>query len=181
MGLATNKSYSGEGDIPRWIDRVGAALVDPIGAMRASDTPAGQGRAASDVALLLLLTVLAVETHLFVSAAWMLRDGEWSGALTVLLVGARGLFAMPIVVLLVGGVAVTLSAGRKRRPADDFDLSCVALTPLIALELVNALVSRFALDLHTAISYVGYTWFCVLLVLAYRQARSRVKVQDDRA
>lgn len=141
--------------------------------MRISDTPEGQGRAASDTTLLLLLTILAVETKLVVSVFLMLRYGEWQAAISTLVGGARDLLAMPVVVLLGGSVLLTLSAGRRRRPADDFDLTCVALTPLVLLELVNALLIKLGLDLKLVLVYIGYSWFAALLVVAYRQTRRR--------
>lgn len=141
--------------------------------MRVSDTPAGRGRAASDLAFLLLLAVVAVETQLVVSAGWMLRYGDWSGAMTVLLVGARDRLAMPIVVLLIGSVLLTLSAGWRRRPADDFDLTCVALTPLVVLELVHSLLLVLRVDLHVLIIYLGYAWFAGLLGVGFLQTRTR--------
>jgi hypothetical protein len=157
----------------RWVDRLGAALLDPVRAFAVSETKAGQGRAASDLALLLLLAVFAIETQIFVTAGWMLMDGEWAGALTVLVVGAREHLAMPMVVLVLGTVLLTLAAGRRRRPSEDFDLSCVALTPLVALELANSLLLVIGIDAHSALLYVGYAWFAVMLWLALQQTRKR--------
>lgn len=120
----------------------------------------------------------AVQTDLMVTAGWMIADGEWGSALTVVLVGAREHLAVPIVLLLAGGVFLTVIAGRRRAPSDDFDLACVALVPLVVVELANALLFRLGVDAQAVGIYLGYAWFSVLMGLAFLQTRSR---EGDRA
>ncbi|MCP4443730.1 MAG: hypothetical protein GY811_00095 [Myxococcales bacterium] len=157
----------------RWSTRIGAALVAPVLALRISDSPAGRGCSSSDITLLLLLAVVALKTELFATAGWMLRDGDYSEALTVLMVGSRELLIMPIILLLGGSVLLSLLAGRRRSLARDFDLVCVALTPLVVVELVHALIALAGVDVHFASVIVGYTWSAALLLLALGQARQR--------
>lgn len=159
--------------LTRWIDRVGAALVAPKLALAASDTQAGRGRASSDIALLLLIALIARETHLLVTAGWMLLDGEWAGAFTVLVTGAQKYLVVGVVLLLVGTVCLSLLAGRRRSMPDDFDLVCVTLVPLVVLELVNALIFELGVNLHPAGIVLGYGWFAFLWVLSYLQTRTR--------
>ncbi len=159
--------------------RIGAALAAPRLALKASDSPAGQGRSSSDITLLLLLTVAVLKTELFSMAGWMVGDGDYVDALTVLLVGAREHLIMPIILLLVGSVVLTLLAGRRRAVASDFDLVCVALTPLVAVELVHSLFQFTGLDVHLISVVIGYSWSALLMVLALMQARSRpLKTKD---
>jgi hypothetical protein len=165
--------------LSRWLVRIGAALVAPRLALRASDSPAGQGRSSSDITLLLLLTVAVLRTDLFSMAGWMVGDGDYRGAFTVLMVGAREHLIMPIVLLLIGSVVLTILAGRRRAVATDFDLVCVALTPLVAVELVHALLQYTGLNVHQVSVVIGYSWSAVLMVLALHQARSRpLKTKD---
>ena len=160
-------------DLPRWMDRIGAAVVAPRTALAISDTAEGRGRASSDVAILLLLALVAVETSLFAMAGWSIWDGDWSGALTVIMVGAKQRLAMPIVLLFGATVALTIIAGRRRSPADDFDLVSVALVPLVLVELLHTLLAAAGLDIRFALIYFGYGWSVVLWGLAYLQTRSR--------
>jgi hypothetical protein len=159
--------------LTRWVDRVGAALVAPKLALGASDSPAGRGRASSDIALLLLIALIARETHLFVTAGWMLKDGEWAGALTVLATGAQKYLVVGVILLLGGTIALSILAGRQRSIADDFDLVCVALIPLVVLELANALLFAFGINLHPVGIVIGYGWFAILWVLSWLQTRTR--------
>lgn len=156
-----------------WLARIGAALVAPKLALAASDGPSGQGRSSSDITLLLLLAVVALKAELFVISGWMVSGGDYQGALTVLMVGAREHLITPIVMLLVGSVVLSLLAGRRRSLARDFDLVCVALAPLVLIEILNALAVHAGLNVHSASVIVGYTWGGCLFVLAVLQARSR--------
>ncbi len=167
----------------RWLVRIGAALAAPRLALAASDSPEGQGRSSSDITVLLLLAVVVLKTELFAMAGWMVGDGDFRGALTVLMVGAREHLIMPIILLLVSSVVLTVLAGRRRRIASDFDLVCVALTPLVVIELVHALAHAVlpytGFDLHTASVVVGYSWSAGVMVLAFMQTRSRALDTKD--
>jgi hypothetical protein len=162
--------------LPRWVDRVGAALVAPRVALASSDSPQGRGRASSDITLLLFFALLARETHLFASAGWMMVDGDWAGAFMILVSGAQKYLLVGVVLLLAGTIALWILAGRRRSMPDDFDLVCVTLTPLVVLELANALLFSLGLDIHPFGIVIGYTWFGLLWVLALLQARSRTEV-----
>ncbi len=157
----------------RWLARIGAALAAPRLALAASDSPEGQGRSSSDSTLLLLLAVVALKTELFVISGWMVADGDYQGALTVLMVGAREHLIMPIIVLLVSSIVLSIVAGKRRSLARDFDLVCVALTPLVILEVLYALLLHAGLDLHLPSVVLGYGWAGALFVLAVMQSRSR--------
>jgi hypothetical protein len=161
-------------DLTRWVDRVGAALVAPRRALAASDSPEGRGRASSDITALLFLALLAVETHLFVKAGWLLYDGQWGGALVELLNGMQKCLLVAVIVLLAGSALLSLLGGRRRSIADDFDLVCVCLTPLVVVELVNALfVLAGVLAAHQVLVVIGYGWFAILWILSLQQIRRR--------
>jgi hypothetical protein len=157
----------------RWLDRVGAALAAPRLALSSSDSPAGRGRASSDITFLLFIALFVRETHLFASSGWMLVDGDWAGAFMVLITGVQTYLLVAVVLLMAGTLALWILAGSKRSMADDFDLVCVCLTPLVVLELANALLFELGLNIHPVGIVVGYTWFGVLWILSLLQARSR--------
>jgi hypothetical protein len=159
--------------LSRWVDRVGAALAAPRLALASSDSAAGRGRASSDITLLLFLALFVRETHIFASSGWMIVDGDWAGAFMVLVAGLQRYLLVAVVLLIVGTLALWILAGRRRSMADDFDLLCVSLTPLVVLELANALLYKVGLDIHPVGIVVGYGWFGVLWVLSLLQARSR--------
>lgn len=182
MVAAEKRSETRSADSPalaRWIDRIGAALAAPKLALSVSDTPAGRGRASSDVVLLLLIALVARETHLFVTAGWLLVDGEWGGAFMVLMGGAQKYLIVGVILLLAGSVLLSILAGRRRSIGDDFDLVCIALTPLVVLELANALLYAAGLDLHPLGIVIGYSWFAYLWVLGLLQTRTRELAENE--
>ena len=163
----------------RWLDRVGAAVAAPTLALASSDAVGNGGRASSDVTLLLLVALFAVETKLFFSAGWMMADGDISGGFSLILMSAHDQLVLSIVLLLAGSALLTIMAGRRRSLSDDFDLMCVALMPLIVIEVANSLVFAVGLDIHQAIAIVGYGWTALLFVLAYRQTQSRSLASNE--
>jgi len=184
MPEAAEKSKPESGPKPllgTWIERIGAALVAPALALQASDSPEGQGRSSSDITILLLLTVVAVQTDVFVTAGWMIGDGDFRGALTVILVGSRQRLLMPILLMMGASLILTLVAGRRRSIARDFDLVCVALTPLVVVELVNSLVAVAGFDVHQVSAILGYCWALFSMFLAFKQTRSRALQSGSKA
>jgi len=147
--------------------------------MRVSDAPYGHGRASSDLTLLLFLVVFAMKPQLLITSLWLLWDGEFLGALTFLGSGAREYLSTPILLLLLGTIALTVAAWRRRAFAQDFDLLCIVLVPLVVIELLHTLLhALFHTFLPTEILFapsliIGYAGSLTLLFFAFQQTRSR--------
>lgn len=140
--------------------------------MAASERPAGQGRSASDIALLLVLAVVALETKELITAGWLLTDGELGG-LNMIVVAAQNHLIMPVIVLLGASVGLSVLAGRRRNFSADFDLACVALVPLVAIEIANRLLFLAGLNAHNVFVVIGYGWYGALMIVAYLQTQQR--------
>jgi hypothetical protein len=156
--------------------RIGAALIAPRSALATSDSPMGAGKAATDFAVLVLLTAAALHARELTTVLWLFRDGEISAGLSALLsVLARDL-STPLVMLLLATIALTAAAGSRRDPSRDFDLACISFIPLIfleaLLELLRHLIGPQEL-LGKGIAWLGYLWAGAILVLAWRQIRRR--------
>lgn len=162
--------------VPNAVDRLGAALVAPRAALEAAEKPSPPGRAPSDLAVLVLAGFAATHLIGITRAGWMLVDGDGTGAVDTLLGQLSDAVRAPLVFVLGGGLLVMLLAGKRRAPATDFDLACIAAVPLAATAVVLQLAARLgvmASGLDRAALAIGCAWGAVLLLLAVRQARRR--------
>lgn len=162
--------------VPNVIDRLGAALVAPLAALEAAEKPTPAGRAPGDLAVLVLAGFAATHLVSITRAGWMLVDGDGTGAVDTLLGQLSEAVRAPLLFVLGGGLLILLLAGRRRAPAIDFDLACVAAVPLAALAVALELLARFGVGspgLARGGLAVGVAWGAVLLLLALRQARRR--------
>jgi len=161
-----------------FVERIGAALIAPRRALAAADAPEAAGRSGSDAAALLGLALLALYTRELVVAAWLgIAEGLGVGFDAMLALVGRSV-GSDLVLILAGGVLVTLAAGRRRAIGRDFDLACVAYVPFVLVKVVASLGLYLAEVRPTravtdTIGAVGYGWAAVVLVLAVLAARAR--------
>ncbi len=161
---------------PNAVDRLGAALVAPIAALEGAEKPSPPGRAPSDLAVLVLAGFAATHLIGITRAAWMLVDGDGTGAIDTLLSQLSDAVRAPLVFVLGGGLLITLLAGKRRTPATDFDLACIAAVPLAASAVALQLLARLGVGspgLDRAALALGCAWGAVLVLFALRQARRR--------
>ncbi len=163
-----------------FVDRVGRALVSPRRALAGADAGRRDAPGAPDALLLVLLKLVCGEARFFVAAARAIpRFGigvAWN-AFTARLQAAIG---MDLVLILAGGLAVTLLAGRKRSPARDFELGCVAWMPVLAVDVVASLATSLAgwqvsPTVASVIWVVALTWMAALVGLSVVIARQRAR------
>src|SRR5215475_6712949 len=147
-----------------FLDRVGAALVEPRRALAAAD--AGRG-GMPDALLLVLLKVVCTETPLVVASLWSLVVLGPGVALSALLARLAGVIGTDLLLLTVGGVFIFALAGRRREAARDFDLGAVAWMPVLAVDTLATLVARvFGLELagvaRTTLLAVALVWMAAV-------------------
>ena len=161
---------------PNAVDRLGAALAAPVAALEGAERPSPSGRAPSDLAVLVLAGFAATHLVGITRAGWMLVDGDGTGAIDALLSQLSDAVRAPLVFVLGGGLLDTLLAGKRRAPATDFDLACIAAVPLAASAVLVQLLARLGVastGLERAAVALGCAWGAVLLLVALRQARRR--------
>jgi thiol-disulfide isomerase/thioredoxin len=159
------------------VGRLGAAVIAPRAAFALADDPREAGRAGTDLFVLLIIALVAVHTRELVAASWLgaVIDGAL-GLRTAVDVVARGV-TTTLALLLIAAVAIWLGAGRQRAVGRDFDLACVAVLPMVIVEVVATLITRAAqLELPhgatLAVLAIGGLWSAGLVVLAAQQART---------
>lgn len=168
-----------------FLDRIGLAIVAPRWAMAVADDPRHPGRAGSDLIRAFAVVLVCVHTRALVVAAWLTGAlGPGAGG-QALVSTASSAFTKPLAFLVVATGLVwivgSLLARGWRGPGRAFDLACVALIPLLAVEVVGTLGFRL-LDLlgvgvpalvGLAIEAAGFAWSGTLLALALLQLRRR--------
>jgi hypothetical protein len=122
-----------------FVDRLGAALVAPGRALAAAER--GDGGMA-DALTLILLKVVCTETPLLVASLWSLVVLGPSVALRTLSARLAGVVGADLILLVVGGILVTVAAGRRRDGARDFDLAAVAWVPVLFVDTIATLGAR---------------------------------------
>lgn len=166
-----------------FIERVGTALVAPRCALAAADDADASGKTGSDVTLLVAMVFVATRARELVAALWVgIVEDAGIGMRAVISSLSRSI-AMDLAFLFIAAIALTLAAGRKRAVGRDFDLACVAFVPLIAVELLATLALQLGQQgptplIRDAVAVVAYGWSVAVLVLAWRQARSRPDSQS---
>lgn len=160
-------------------DRIGLALVAPRRAFAASDAAAGRPGGLGDAFLLLGLKFLVTEVKTIVAALWLLVvRGEPLRVLTILAGRMQAAIGTDVLLILVGGVIVTVAAGARRQASRDLDLGGVAWVPFFALGLVVELagaVLRFRPGpaVADALKVAGFALWGLMVGLAVLHARAR--------
>jgi thiol-disulfide isomerase/thioredoxin len=163
---------------PGRLTRLGLALVRPRAALAVADHPDESGRAGTDLVVLLLIAVVAVHLRSVVSTIWLASVIDLGIGLRALLNVVAGSVTTTLAWLLIGAALIWLAAGRRRALGRDFDLACVAVVPIVVVEIVADLVVRtFDLDppawTQWVIAGVGFAWASVVILLGVIQARGR--------
>jgi thiol-disulfide isomerase/thioredoxin len=163
---------------PRWPTRLGLALARPHQALALADQPAHAGRAGTDLIFLLLAAILAGQLRAVVASGWLAGAIDAGIGLRKLVDLVARQATLPLAFLVLAGAAVWGLAGRRRALGRDLDLACVAVVPLVFVELAATLgVRAVGFDLPPAASWgvagAGFAWSGGLVALAVAQARRR--------
>lgn len=162
--------------IGSWITRLGLAIVAPRHALAIAGDRRHAGRAGSD--LMGLMVVLLVATQ-----GKPLVERSWIGAAVGVGIGVRGVIhvltealVLDLVFLIGAAIVIWLAAGTRRSFGRAFDLACVAVVPLLVVEIAGVAVARLAsIDVpalaRVGISLAAWAWVGVVVALAIPLAR----------
>nr|HEX4312451.1 TlpA disulfide reductase family protein [Kofleriaceae bacterium] len=167
---------SGTADAGR-ISRFGLAIVNPARALGGAARREHAGRSGSDLLVMIVVVLAAVHLRALVAAAWLgLRIDGGMGVRAVIGVLADAL-AIDFTFLAIAAVALYAASGRRRDLGRAFDLACVAVLPLLYVELVSTVVVR-ALDTEVPIAVawllagLAYAWCGGLVALGVIRFRT---------
>lgn len=156
--------------------RIGLALVKPRAALALAGERQHAGRSGTDLLLAIVVLVVVTQLRPLLSAVWLGIDVDSVLGLRAAMQTLTDVLALDLGFLVLGALVIWAGAGPGRDLGRASDLSCVAVLPLIFVELV-ATVIVLALDLDvprgamTALSLCAYAWTGVLVALAVLEAR----------
>jgi hypothetical protein len=142
--------------------------------MAAADTPEAAGRAPADLALVILAAFVAVHLDAVVRGGWLIGAGEIGDGLGLILGRLGQALQAPLIALVVGVVAITAAAGKKRSLGADSDLACVAFVPAVVVAVAGALIGALVdgpAALGIAFQAAALAWYAIAVVLAISRAR----------
>lgn len=158
------------------VSRLGLALVRPRAALALAGNREHAGRSGSDLLVAITVLVLVTQLRALVSAVWLGAAVDVTLGIRAVLQTLTDVLAVDLGFLVLGALVIWAGAGPRRDLGRASDLSCVAVLPLIFVELV-ATVVVLALELEvsrgvtTALSLVGYSWTGVLVAYGVIEAR----------
>lgn len=158
------------------IERIGLALVKPRAALALAGDRHHAGRSGTDLLLAIVVLVVVTQLRALVSAVWLGAAVDATLGIRAIVQTLTDVLAIDLGFLVLGALIIWAAAGPRRDLGRASDLSCVAVLPLIVVELV-ATIAVLAFDLAvprvamTALSLAAYAWCGVLVTLAVLEAR----------
>jgi len=159
-----------------FVTRIGLAIVRPQWALAIAGGRRYPGRSGSDLIALLLLLLAATQLRALVGAAWLGGAVDAGLGLRAAVQILTRTLTVDLAFLVIGAIVLWLVAGRRRDLGRAFDLACVAVLPLVFVELPTEVVLR-AFDLRLpgpaewGLSIAAWAWTGALVALAARMVR----------
>ncbi len=162
----------------RFVDRLGLAIVAPKQALAIAGDRDNAGRSGSDLLAMVLVLVLATQLRGVFASLWVGSAVDWGLGLRSLVHVLATSVTVDLVLLVIAAVAIFAADGRRRELGRAFDLACVAVLPLIFVELAATLVVRlFDVSMPELgmrlLSGGSYAWTGALVALAIAGERRR--------
>jgi thiol-disulfide isomerase/thioredoxin len=161
----------------RLASRLGLAIVNPKWALAVAGDRRHAGRSGSDLIVMITVLLLATRLRPLVEQIWIgVEVGAGYGLRAVTNVLTRTLI-MPLAVLIIGALLLFAIGGKRRNAGRAFDLACVAILPMLFVEIaatfvVRTLDVRIPFTVAWGLSLVAYAWAGALFALAVRTART---------
>lgn len=165
------------------VARLGLALVKPRAALATAGDREHAGRSGTDLLIAILVLVVVTQLRAIVSAVWLGAAVEATLGLRAIVQTLTDVLAIDLGFLLLGALAIWAASGPRRDLGRASDLSCVAVLPLVFVELVaTVVVLAFGLEVPRAVmsglSLVAYAWTGVLVALAIAFVRAPAHTPD---
>jgi thiol-disulfide isomerase/thioredoxin len=167
-----------------FVARLGLAITHPRWALTIAGDRKQAGRSGSDLIALIALVLVATQLRGLFAAAWLGRAvSPGLGLRAAMHVLTRSLTLQLGFLVLAAGV-LFVAAGRKRNLGRAFDLACVAVLPVVLVELLATVVVRAAeievpWRLSVELALFSCAWAGTLIALGLRAARSTAAAIPD--
>ncbi|TMQ06356.1 MAG: TlpA family protein disulfide reductase [Deltaproteobacteria bacterium] len=160
---------------PGWLARIGLAIGHPRWALAIAADRRQTGRSGSDLILAIFVLLAATQLARLASAVWLAVDLDLGFGLRAAMRVLTGALVLDLGLLLVGALALFVAGGVRRNLGQAFDLACVAVLPLVVVDLAATVTVRAA-GLAIAASWLlralSLGWMGALVALAIRPARN---------
>ncbi len=159
-----------------WLSRLGLAIVQPRAALALAGDRRHAGRAGSDLLLALVVLVIATQLRSVIGAVWLGAVAEAALGLQGLVRVLEASLTIDLGIVIVAAAIVFFAGGPRRELGRAFDLACVAIVPLVAVQLVGGVIVH-AGDLAVpvaaqfAVAGIACGWAAMVVVLAIVEMR----------
>lgn len=166
-----------------FLSRLGLAIVRPRAAFALAADRDHAGRSGSDLLALILIVLVATQLRGIVGAIWLgsaVAGGLGMQAIVRVLSDA---LVVDLGFLVISALVIWAGSGPKREIGRSFDVACVAILPLVFVDLVATVIVT-ALGVHVphvgmvALSIGAYVWTAAWVVLAVLEARSGARTVE---
>lgn len=159
--------------------RLGLAVVRPRAALALAGEREHAGRSGSDLLLAILVLLVVSEARALISAGWLGVAVEPTLGLRAAVQALTDALVIELFFLIAGALVIWGAAGPRRDLGRASDLACVAVLPILLVDLVTSVVLLGAdVELPRAgaavISAVSYAWTGMIVALATFEARRPV-------
>jgi thiol-disulfide isomerase/thioredoxin len=160
------------------VDRIGAAVVRPREALAVAGDRRHAGRSGSDLLVAIIVLLLATQLRALVAATWLGVVVDGSLGVRAFVQTLTDTLVVNLGFLVVGAAAIYIATGAQRELGRAFDFACVAVLPLLFVDLAASVVV-YAADLAVPravmwlLSLSSYAWTAVLIALACVEARRK--------
>jgi thiol-disulfide isomerase/thioredoxin len=165
------------GASPGWLTRIGLAIGRPRWALAIAVDRRYAGRSGSDLIAMIAVLLAATQLRWLAAAAWLGGAVDAGLGLRAAMRVLTGALTVDLGALLIGALVVFALAGRRRNLGRAFDLACVAVLPVVMVQLA-ATVLAVAADraVPAALSWpLALGWMGALIALAIGPARSAAR------
>ncbi len=165
------------GGSPGWLTRIGLAIGRPRWALAIAADRRYTGRSGSDLIAMIAVLLVATQLRWLAAAAWLGGAVDAGLGLRAAMRVLTGALTVDLGALLVGALVVFALAGRRRNLGRAFDLACVAVLPIVLVQLGATVLAAVAgVALPAALSWpLALGWMGALTALAIGPARSAAR------
>ena len=152
------------------------AIVQPRAALALVGDRRHQGRSSSDLFALILLVVVATRLAPMFEAGWHVAAISVGYGVRFALHILTRMLTYDLALLVVGALVLWIATGAKRDVGRAFDFACVAIVPLLVVELVaTPVVTLLEIDVPRPVGWgltgLATSWSAALIALAIRPIR----------
>ena len=161
------------------------AIVRPRAALAIAGDRKHAGRSGSDLLLAILVVIAATQLRAVIAAGWLGYAVDPVLGVRALVQTLTDTLVVALGFLVVGAAAIYAASGKRRELGRAFDFACVAVLPLLFVDLIASVVvyaAQLAVSpgLMWTLSLASYAWTAVLVVLACFEARRTSPVPDTK-